>query len=216
MEPVWTLATGAAFCGLFMLTEAARHNGWPAETTRRVAHAVGAAFAATFPWFLHLRDVVLLAVGFTLYLSWTWMRGSLRSVHDVARPTVGALVFPAGLLFAALVTWTHPLALAFAALVLAFGDTAAAMVGSRRAGVSAPRMYRVSGGTKTVRGSAAMFAVTLALALGFGALVGDPRPLAALIVAAALTVIEGSLGYGLDNLPLPLAAGLLAESLLGL
>src|SRR6267143_3078376 len=91
------LGTTLALLGLFAVSEFAGRHGLPAETTRRLVHIAGAGTTALFPFYLHLDEVVALAVVFTLFLVWTRVRGSLASVHGVARPTAGALLFPAGL-----------------------------------------------------------------------------------------------------------------------
>lgn len=212
MEWLLTLATAAAVFVLFAVSESFAHRGVSAESTRQFEHVVGAGTAATFPLYLQLRDVLLLAWVFTLFLSYTWLRGSLRSIHGVARPSLGALLFPIGLALAALAAWGHPGAFAFAALVLALADPAAARVGTRVTGIE----WRVTGGKKSVSGSLAFFLVSVVLVAIFGVASGELRPLTAIAVAATLTMIEGSLGYGLDNVPLPLGAALLGETLLGL
>ncbi len=212
MEWFRTLATAAALLALFSLTEHARHRGLSSVVTRRLAHAVGAGAAATFPLYLQLRDVLLLSAAFAAFLAYTWLRGSLLSIHGVTRLSVGAPLFPLGLGLAALASWYHPGAFAFASLVLALADPAAAVVGQRL-----PRPgWRVAGGKKTAGGSLALFSVSLTLGTIFAAASGGPRLLATVVVSAVLTVIEGSLGYGLDNLLLPPAAAMLGQTLLGL
>ncbi len=60
----------------------------------------------------------------------------------------------------------------------------------------------------------ALFVVVAGLGAIFGIAVGDLRPVKLAAAAAVLSVIEGSLGYGLDNLLLPLAASVLGQTLL--
>jgi dolichol kinase len=76
--------------------------------------------------------------------------------------------------------------------------------------------WRVTGGQKSTSGSLTFFLVSGALATIFGLASGEPHLPRALAVAAILTMIEGSLGYGLDNLLLPVSAAVLGETLLGL
>ena len=212
MEWLLTLATATALFVLFCTSEAALHRGVRAEVTRRLAHVVGAGTVATFPLYLQLRDVLLLAAGFTLFLTYTWIRGSLRSIHAVVRPSIGAPLLPIGLWFAALAAWGHPGAFAFAALVLACADPAAATVGNL---VTSPG-WRVIGGKKSLSGSLIVFIVSVALATMFRLASGDMLSLKVFAAAGILTLIEGSLGYGLDNVLLPLTAAILGETLLGL
>ena len=206
------LGTTVALLGLFAVSEFAGRHGLPAETTRRLVHITGAGTTALLPLYLQLRDVVLLAIAFTVFLGWTRVRGSLRSVHAVARPTLGAVVFPIGLLLAALAVWLHPAALAYAALMLAVADPAASVVGQRFRGPS----WQVPGGRKSALGSVAFFAVALALGTVFALAAGHGAILAVAGAAAVLTVVEASLGYGLDNLFIPAVAGLLGEQWLSL
>lgn len=206
------VGTAVALLGLFAVSEFAGRHGFAPETTRRLVHIAGASTTALFPFYLGLTDVVVLAIAFTLFLGWTRLRGSLASVHAVARPTVGAVIFPIGLLLAAFVLWPHPAAFSFAALMLALPDPAAALVGQRFASVCWP----VVGGQKSVLGSLTFFVVALALGAAFALAAGNGALVGAATVALALTVVEGVLGYGLDNLFIPVLAGLLGEQWLRL
>jgi phytol kinase len=201
------LATTIALLGLFAVSEFAGRAGLPAESTRRVVHIAGAGTAALFPLYLHLDEVVALGVVFTVFLVWTRVRGSLASVHAVARPTAGALVFPAGLVLAAVSVWSHPAAFSYAALMLALPDPAAGIVGRRFGSLR----WWIPGGEKSVLGSLAFFAVAFAVGMGFALAVGNGSILVVAAAAAVLTGVEATLGYGLDNLFIPVLAGLLGD-----
>ena len=201
------LGTTIALLGLFAVSEFAGRHGLPAETTRRLVHIAGAGTTALFPLYLHLNEVVALAVVFTVFLTWTRVRGSLASVHAVARPTAGALLFPAGLVLAAVTVWSHPAAFSYAALMLALPDPAAAVVGQR---FSSPR-WRIPGGQKSVLGSLTFFAVAFAVGTSFALAASNGSILAVAAAAAVLAGVEATLGYGLDNLFIPVLAGLLGE-----
>jgi phytol kinase len=212
MRPFPLVATAIALLGLFAISEFAGRRGLPAETTRRLVHIGGAGTTALFPLYLHLNEVVTLGVVFTLFLIWTRMRGSLKSVHAVARPTLGAILFPLGLTLAAVILWSHPPAFSYAALVLALPDPAAAVVG-RRFG---SRRWRIPGGEKSLYGSLAFFLVAFVIGMGFALAAGNGSILAVVAVAAGITAVEAGLGFGLDNLFIPVVAGLLGESWLRL
>src|ERR1700716_2950955 len=201
------LGTTLALLGLFAVSEFAGRHGLRAETTRRLVHVAGAGTTALFPLYLHLSEVAALGVVFTLFLIWTRVRGSLRSVHAVARPTVGAILFPVGLVVAALITWSHPPAFSYAALMLALPDPAAALVGRR---FGSPR-WRIPGGEKSLLGSLAFFAVALVIGMGFVLATGNGSILTVAVVALVITGVEAALGYGLDNLFIPVIAGVLGE-----
>lgn len=206
------LGTALALLGLFAVAEYAGRRGVAPETTRRLVHVTGAGTTALFPLYLGLPDVVVLAVVFTLFLGLTRLRHSLQSVHAVARPTIGAVVFPIGLLLAAVVLWPHPAAFSYAALMLAGPDAAAGIVGTRFASPT----WRVAGGEKSVLGSLTFFVVAFALGLVFALATGSGAIAGAAAVALAVMAVEGVLGYGLDNLFIPAVAGLLGEQWLRL
>jgi phytol kinase len=213
MQPIRDLLTVAGLLLLFALAEHATRRGVFSETTRMAVHVMGAGVTAAFPLYLGLADVILLGMVFTAFLCGTWARDLLRSVHAVQRPTAGALVFPLGLTAAAVLTWSHPMAYSYAALVLALADPAA-----NRAGRSLrSRSWRVAGGTKSLAGSAAFFVVSCTLGILFTARLDAMALFPAVIaVAPILTVSEGLVGYGLDNLVIPIVAGTLGEYVLGL
>jgi phytol kinase len=212
IRPVAVLITAFAQSCLLVAVEIAFRRGLGPEVTRQIAHVAGAASVAVLPLFLRLSEIVLIAVVFTGVLVWTRARHLLGGVHGVHRVTVGALVFPAGLLLAVVLGWEHQGAIAYAALVLAIADPAAAIAGSRFKSVG----WSVIGGQKTLAGSLtfAMVAVVIALVIGAGA--GEVRLLAAVAAALVLAFVEGSFGYGLDNIPVPATASLLGISVLGL
>jgi phytol kinase len=212
IRPIALLVTAVAQCCLLVAVELGFRRGLGAETTRQIAHVAGAVSVAVLPLFLRLSELLALALFFTGMLMWTRARHLLRSVHGIHRSTVGALVFPIGLLLAVLFGWGHPGAIAFAALVLGAADPAAALIGKRLGGVG----WSVIGGQKTLAGtlSFALVAVSIGLLIGVGA--GEVRLLAALGAAVVLATIEGSLGYGLDNIPVPAVASVLGVTWLGL
>src|SRR6267378_142845 len=206
------LVTALAILGLFAVSEFAGRHGQPAETTRRLVHIAGAGTTALFPLYLHLNEVVALGVVFTVFLTWTRVRGSLKSVHAVARPTIGAILFPVGLTLAALTVWSHPPAFSYAALMLALPDPAAAIVGRRFGSLR----WRIPGGEKSLFGSLTFFLVAVVIGLGFALAAGDGSILAVAAAAIVITGVEAVLGYGLDNLFIPVLAGVLGDYWLSL
>jgi dolichol kinase len=154
--------------------------------------------AAVLPAVLSLPEYVALGLVVAAVLAWTRARGSLASVHGVLRPTLGATFFPVGLAIAALIGWSHPAAYALGVMTFGLADPAAATVGNS---IGGPR-WQVWQGTKSLGGSLAFFGVTLLIALA--ASLWAPLGFAAIaVIALILAAIEGSLGFGLDNLALP-------------
>src|SRR5438046_4261610 len=212
VRPIALVITAAAQTCLLVAVEIGFRRGLGPETTRQIAHVIGAASVAVLPLFLRLSELIVLAAFFTAILAGTRARHLLSSVHGIQRVTVGALIFPAGLLLAVVVGWNHPGAIAYAALVLGVADPAAALVGKRGQGVSWP----VIGGHKTLAGSLTFAAVTVGIGLAMSLAAGDLPILSVLGPAAVLALVDGSLGYGLDNIPVPAVGSLLGISILGL
>jgi phytol kinase len=195
---------------LFVSAEVLRRRGMPSDTTRRYTHATGATVAALLPALLSLTEYLALALVVAAVLAWTRTRGLLGSVHGVERPTLGATLFPVGLAIAATLSWAHPAAYGLGTMTFALADPAAATIGDR---IRSPR-WNVWRGTKSLSGSLAFVGVTLLIGLvaSLWAPVGLPAIAA---VALILGVIEGLLGFGLDNLVVPPIAVLAWRAILG-
>src|SRR2546428_10767186 len=133
-RPIALVITAAAQTCLLVAVEIGFRRGLGPETTRQIAHVVGAASVAALPLFLRLSELIVLAAFFTAILAWTRARHLLSSVHGIQRVTVGALIFPAGLLLAVMLGGNPPRAIAYAALVLGVADPPAALGGQRGGG----------------------------------------------------------------------------------
>jgi phytol kinase len=91
-----------------------------------------------------------------------------------------------------------------AILALAFGDGFASLVGTLLRGPKIPLL-----GTKTVAGSVACFAAVFLVTLRI-----TMKPVDALVVAAAATVLEAIPAGNFDNIVIPFGVGLVATQLL--
>jgi dolichol kinase len=205
------VAVFAAIGALFVSAEVLRRRGVSSDATRRYTHATGATIAAVLPTVLSLVEYLGLALVVAAILAWTRTRGMLSSVHGVERPTLGATLFPLGLALAAAFSWSQPAAYGLGAMTFALADPAAAALGDR----VRSRRWAVWRGTKSLSGSLTFVGVTLLI--GLFAATWLPLDLRAIVAAAIfLAVVEGSLGFGLDNLALPPLAVLSWRAVLGL
>jgi dolichol kinase len=168
-----------------------RRISLPTELPRKAVHVGCGILAAPLAYVLPYRQILVLAGLFAVVMTLSRAAEVFTAVHDVDRVTYGELAFPVGVGLLAVLHPARPM-FAYALLVLALADTAAAMAGMRFGRRQLPF------GGKSLVGSATFFAVAFALGLPFTSATG--AALVALVAAAA----EAYLRRGLDNLVLPL------------
>lgn len=201
------LLLGAAFLAVLAVGEAlGRRWAVPPELTRKVDHAAAGPIALAVPLVLDSAwQVVALAGSFLAFLLVTRLTRRLGSVHGIPRDSVGAYLYPVAIAVTWLATEGHVERYAVAILALSLGDAAGGLVGARWG----RRAYAAWGQAKTLEGSLATLGVTGGLSIPV-LLVAGMTPSAACIagalVAVVVTLVEGSLPFGLDNLGVPLAA----------
>lgn len=177
------------------------------ELARKAVH-VGMGFAVlTFPWlFAHPWPVLVLAAAtmpafIALRLAGARRFAIGRTLHAVERPSLGEIHYVLGTCAVFVLAAGSALLYCVPLLVLAFADTAAALVGARCG-------RRTFNGGKTLEGSLACCAVAGCCTWGVLALV-VPAPAGELAATAALVALVAAameaLGpRGLDNLLVPL------------
>jgi phytol kinase len=209
--PVAMASVLAALAALMLAVRLLQARGWVgSEVGRKLVHAGMGLIALSLPWiFADPRPVWILAVIAILLL------GAVRLVPVAAqrfgqvlggvnRASLGEIFFPPGV--ATAFTLAHGQAAAFCGGVgvLALGDTAGALVGTRWG----RRRYVIFGHTKSWEGSAAVWLVSSGCIAIASAALGDsgmgPAQLGrALLTGAVAALAEAVLPYGLDNLVLP-------------
>jgi len=156
----------------------------------------------------------------TLNLMMGWFRSLLsRPVEGEesapAVPSFGSVLFPLVYTLGVLLFWySHPWILQTALLVMAVGDSLAALVGGA---YGRRRIESLTRNRKTVEGSLTMFSVSfflVATSLLFfrddftGGLAGEGLTmllLLSLLIALVATVVEALLSHGLDNFFIPVS-----------
>jgi phytol kinase len=181
------------------------------EFRRKTLHLVVGTFLALAPWGLPSLIGVSLVGAYILGTVLALRLGS-RMGWRIAKPlpvvgrtaSFGDLLFPVGLVLTYAVTGGDVYLYTVPALVFAYADAAAALVGIR-----ARRFcFRVMGDSKSLQGSLAFAGVALAVAFpAMLALRPGVAPAATFALSAALasilTVVEAFSGKGLDNLLIP-------------
>lgn len=181
------------------------------ELARKLAHMSSAVFAALLPLVLGFDEIALLGLLFAGVMLTSQRLGVFTAIHGVGRRTYGEILFPIGIAALA-IACPSPLSYAYGVLVLGLGDGLAALVGERFGRRRIPHLQT----RKTLWGTGAFLVVCFALGVPLVIATGA-SPAYALAAAAAmaiaLTPVELFLTYGLDNLALPLVAGLLITGL---
>ena len=199
---------------IFVIAEILYKKGIEAHITRKVTHIGGALICFIAPWLLDFQTSLLISLAFPLFLFWTKKKGTLNSVHGVDSKTFGAVLFPIGLAFCALAFWRiEVIIFQGAVLILGLSDSLACIIG-RKFGKTE---YNI-GGKKTVEGSLVFFSITLFILLSVLFVYKESfemnKVIFAILGTFILTITEGILGYGLDNLFLPLLGGLIIQFLI--
>lgn len=197
----------AAFLAVLAVGEAiGRRWAVPPELTRKLDHAAAGPVALAVPLVLDsAAQVLALAGSFLAFLLVTGLAGRLGSVHGIARRSAGAYLYPVAIAVTWLATQGHPERYAVAILGLSLADAAGGLVGARWG----RRTYAAWGQAKTIEGSLATLGVTAAVSIPVLIVAGMPPStacIASAFVAVVVTLVEGSLPFGLDNLGVPLAA----------
>lgn len=200
----------AVFVALLAGAEAAtRRRKVSPELSRRYVHLSSGIVAAYLPVLMSFAEISALAFLFIPFMFVSRRIGLFPAVHAVERSTLGEIYFPLGVLLTALL-FPRAAPYSYGILVMGVSDALAGLVGQR----FGRRGYRVPGGRKTYLGSAAFLASTVVLSAGALLATGGSWPTSlalAVVLGTVLTVSEGVLGGGADNVVLPVAAaGLLA------
>ncbi|MEO6874513.1 MAG: hypothetical protein ABI222_06790 [Opitutaceae bacterium] len=185
------------------------------ETGRKVVHVGMGGIALTFPWiFPHPRPVWALAlIGIAILAAVRWVPSLTQRFGQVLggvdRVSLGEMFFPLGVALAFTLARGQAAAFCGATGVLAIGDTAGALVGTRWG----RRRYVIFGHAKTLEGSAAVWLASSAcIAVAFAELdpAAGPAVLGrAMLNGAAAALAEAVLPFGLDNFVLPVVVVLL-------
>jgi len=203
---------GLLSASMALLSAAARKHGMAPELVRKLLHVEMALVTLSFPWlFTSAWPVVVLACAavlwFRLLQTSAWLEKRFGyALRAGGRDSKGEVWFACGVCLAYLWSAAEPLAYCIAILVLAFADTAAALVGQR---YGQARLLP-GGARKSAVGSLAFFVTALLIAAGALVAGAGLRPgeslVSAALLAAVTTGVEASLGDGLDNLFVPIAA----------
>jgi phytol kinase len=192
-----------------------RWTAWDIEISRKIVH-LGTGNLIILAWWLHLPAIlgVIASILFSSLTLISYRYPVLASVSSIGRKSWGTFFYAVSIGLLMALFWTegrYPFA-TIGILTMTWGDGLAALVGQ----TWGRHRYQVWGMNKSWEGSCTMFLVSLTICVGVLAYSpGYTAPLwgMATFVALVVTSLEAFSKYGLDNLSVPLAAGLLSWSL---
>lgn len=177
-----------------------------ASITRKVVHIGGGLVVALLPFLVNLVTVIILGVGFFLFLLFSKRRRILNSVHGIKKESIGALLFAPSLVLTAVIFWPiNPAIFQGSALILGLSDGLAGVVGAKYG----KKKYNITG-DKTIEGSLVFFFITVLILLGIlytsSLALNFYGVLFVIGGALLLAIVEGMSGKGWDNLFIPIVA----------
>lgn len=203
-------AVGATFIVLCLSEYIWRHREVHVEIARKFVHITVGTFVAFWPLFLSWNEIRWLSLAFIVVVALSHYFHIFRAIHAVERPTVGEYLFALSVGLVTFIT-QDPAIYAAAILQMSLADGVAAIVGTI---YGKSNSYTVFGQRKSVMGTLAFVAVSLAILAGYVGLGGLDIPvllLVALVLAAA--VVENVSGRGVDNVLVPVIVAVVLANL---
>jgi phytol kinase len=192
---------------VFLLAEFLYKKGFSSEITRKITHIGGGFVSVLLPIWLNLWTAVAVGIFFSLVLLISKRKKILDSVHKINNQNMGAVLFPVGLTIT-FVLFVPIKAIIFqsAVLVLALADGLGGLLGQRYGRLK----YNISG-NKTWEGSFIFLIISFLVLLSTFIFLDynlDIIKIAQILLGAiVITIFEGLLGKGWDNLAIPIVAG---------
>ena len=203
------IITGMFLAFFIAVEKAGAHFQLRPDTTRQIVHITSGLITAFLPLLISFQEIVALGLIFLPVMFFSKRRNVFVAIHGVERITYGEVYFP---LAAAATAFFFPALMPYmyGILIMGVSDGVASVVGQEISG----RHFKLLSfsSMKSYVGSTAFFFVTATIGiilLSACNLQIQDAMVFALASAGVLTLTEAVLGGGLDNLVLPLAAGLL-------
>lgn len=182
------------------------------EFTRKFIHiAVGMISVPTVLLFRRLAWAVIPPLAFVVINFLDYRFGIVQAMMSSNRSNLGTVYFPLSFTAILLLFWgnpampaTRPHLIVAALMPMTWGDALAAVLGGR----IGRRHYTILGSTRSLEGSAVMFAASaLAIFVALGMI--SPLGIAvAIVTALGATVVEAISPWGIDNLTVPAISAL--------
>jgi phytol kinase len=215
------IAVGSMSALVLGVAQLRRHLAIDAESARKIVHIGSALLAMSFPWLFGSTTSVVAACAISAALLALCRHTSLfprrvkNVLEGVQRRSVGEYCFALAIAILFPLSRDNWILYLVPLAILAFSDTAAAIVGLRW---GKTRLFALAG-LKSIEGSLAFFVTTIVIAAAMLTALTDLDPVTAVFVstwlALATTLTEAVSTGGTDNLSVPLVGYLLLKLSLG-
>lgn len=203
------LVVSVTFCILVGAEYLARSRDIHAELTRKLVHVAVGTFVAFWPFFLSWREIQLLSLAFFIVICLSIKFNVFRSIHAVKRSITGELLFAVVIGLLALIASSKWVFMA-AMLHLSLADGLAAVVGL---GWGEKNSYKVFGRTKSIAGSVAFYATSVAILTVYALFAHSGTSFATYVWLPLIAVATENLAIqGTDNLVMPMLIALVLSS----
>jgi len=193
--------------GFFIIAEILYKFGVSADITRKIIHISSGSIIAFFPYFINLKTVLLIGFFSSIVLFWIKKNEKLKSIFDVERKSVGAIIYIPSLMILSYLTWDIPIIFTISTLIIALSDGFAGIVGK----YFGKHEYNING-KKTIEGSLVFFILTLIIIYFFlFKNLGNSweNLLTMFTISIILTLVEGVNSRGWDNFVVPILSSLM-------
>lgn len=176
------------------------------EYGRKLVHMSMGMFVASWPYFMNMRLIQLIACAAIVTLILSRKFKIFHAIHDVSRITYGEILYPLSILIIALLAHADWI-FAMAVLFVAIPDGMAALVG-RKWGKKHTKM-KMWNHDKTIIGTCT-YIVFAYLVIGAGLVIGGSDTILAnsvrciVLLPLVAAFFEAASPYGLDNVTVPL------------
>lgn len=189
------------------------------EFTRKFVHiAVGMWSIGTILLFQGRWMAIIPPASFVLLNYISYKKETFKAMESADKSNLGTIYFPLAFVFIVLIFWDTPNKLVAALMPLTWGDAMAAVLGKQYGHIK----YTLFGHTRSVEGTVSMVLFSLisvfpalwllppSMVPSMGASMGiGTSLLIAVIVSFVTAAVEAASPWGIDNLLVPAAAGLI-------
>lgn len=195
------------FIGVETITKKLKLNK---ELSRKFIHIVSGVTVAFLPLFMSFHQIAILGVLFIPVMILSKKKNIFSSIHHVKRQTYGEIYFPVAIVITAIL-FPQKYLFMYGMLIMAISDGLASVIGQKYG----KKKYQLFNSKKSYIGSSVF--LLCSIFIGYILLITltttnlTDSMLISITCAIILTLLEGSLSFGLDNLFLSPISALLLE-----